>query len=424
MKRPELQSWRVAGLQAAALLLLVAAPIRAQQPQHDPRREAWFGCWMAAEGAAQSPTGRAPTVCVIPAGGGVDVATVVDTTVVARDHLEANPERHPVSLSGCTGWETARWSSEGDRLYRHSEYTCPGDVKRSTSEVFAITPEWEWLDVQGLASHGGMGVRTLRYRSAAVPAVVEIATALAAHTPEISMARAAAATPPTTADVIEASREAEAAVVEAWLAEEGEGFPLTGKQLLALSDSGVPGRVIDVMVAMTYPKVFTVAAPSARGGFNGAEASPRAPVPDTMYASRPPNYGYGLYGPPSPWGWDYYSPWSWSLYGYYSPFFYSPYGAFSPYGYGGYGGYYYGGGTVIVLSGGGNSNPQQPHGQYVKGHGYQHGNGDTSGSHPAATRASGASSSSGGSSAPASSSGRSSGSSSSSQAGQHAHPKP
>ena len=438
MKKPELQGCRVAGLQglavtsvklaaAAVLLLLVAAPVRAQQPQSDPRWEAWYGCWTAVDGAAQSPTGRAPTVCVIPAGGGVDVVTVVDTSIVARDHLEANPERHPVSLSGCTGWETARWSSQRDRLYRHSEYSCPGDVKRSASEVFAMTPSWEWLDVQGLSAHGNLGVRTLRYRSAAVPAVAEIATVLASHTAEISMARGMVATPPTIADVIEASREAEAAVVEAWLAEEGEGFPLNGKQLLALSDSGVPPRVIDVMVAMTYSNVFTVAAPSARGGFSAAEASPRAAAPDTMYAYRHPydGYGYGLYAPPYPWGWDYYSPWSWSLYGYYSPFFYSPYGAFSPYGYGGYGGYYYGGGTIVVVSGGGTANPPTPHGRIVNGHGYQRDGGKTTATQAAAARdnasshPSGSSGSSGGSASP---SGRSSGSSSSS--GGKAHPKP
>ena len=233
------------GTMKTALLLgsiLVAAAVaaRAQTPQSDPRWEPWYGCWTAVDGTAPSPTGKTPTVCVIPAGRGVDVLTVVDTSVVARDHIEANPERHPVSRSTCTGWETAVWSSQGDRLYRQSEYTCPGDVKRDASEVFAMTPEWEWLDVQGLSARGNMGVRTLRYGNAAVPAVAEIALALASHAPEASMARGMAATPPTTADVIEASRAADPAVVEAWLAEEGEGFPLNGKQLEALADSGVP----------------------------------------------------------------------------------------------------------------------------------------------------------------------------------------
>ena len=414
-------------LLVVSMLVAAAAATSAQQAQSDPRWQAWYGCWMATDGAAQSPTGRTPTVCVIPAGGGVDVVTVVDTSVVARDHIEANPERHPVTRESCTGWETAAWSSQGDRLFRRSEYTCPGDVKRDASEVLAMTPEWEWLDVQGLSARGTMGVRTLRYQIAAVPAVPEIASALAARSAQMSMARGMAATPPAAADVIEASRQADPAVVEAWLAEEGEGFPLNGKQLEALADSGVTPRVIDVMVAMTYPRAFTVAAPSARGGFAGAEASVRAPAPDTMYAFRHPYDGYGLYAPPVPWGWDYYSPWSWSLYGYYSPFYYSPYGQFAPYGYGGYGGYggyYYGGGTIIVVSGGGGTaNPPPQHGRIVNGHGYQRDQGDVAASHQGSGSASAPSGSSS-SGASGSSAPRSSGSGSSSGSGGKAHPKP
>ena len=408
-----------------ASMLLAAATAAAQQPGSDPRFEAWLGCWTAVEGPSH-PTGRVPTVCVIPAAGGVDVLTVLDTSVVVRDHIDAIAAQHPVSREGCNGWETDTWSSQGDRLFRRSEFACLGDVKRSASAVFAMTPDWEWLDVQGLAAHGAMGVRTLRYRSAAVPAVPEIAAALTSHQAVTSMARAAAATPLTGADVIEASRSADPAVVEAWLAEEGDAFPFDGKQLEALADSGVPPSVIDIMVAMTYPKVFAVSTPSARGGFSPPDVGKRAPPPDTSYASRYPDYGYGAYAP-----WDYYSPWSWSLYGFYDPFYYGAYGMYSPFGYsgyyggyyGGYAGGYYGGGTIIVVTGGGSAQGS-PHGRIENGKGYHHGSG-------VSTTSSSASSSSGSSSssapAPAASpapqsSGSNSGSSS--QAGQHAKPRP
>lgn len=99
-------------LLVVSMLVAAAAAASAQQAQSDPRWQAWYGCWMAMDGTAPSPTGKTPTVCVIPAGGGVDVVTAVDTSVVARDHIEANSERHPVSRSGCTGWETAAWSSQ------------------------------------------------------------------------------------------------------------------------------------------------------------------------------------------------------------------------------------------------------------------------------------------------------------------------
>jgi hypothetical protein len=414
-----------------AMLVAAAASAWAQQPQPDARWQAWLGCWKAVNGAAADPTGKTPVVCVIPAGGGVDVATVVDTQIVARDHIEVLAERQPVTRAGCTGWETASWSSEGERLYRRSEYSCPGDVKRTTTELIAMSPSWEWIDVQGLEAHGGTGVRVLRYRSAAVPAVEEIVTVLQARSADISLARGGAAAPPNTSDVVEASRAVDPAVVEAWLAEEGEGFPLTGKQLVALADSGVSSRVIDVMVAMTYPRVFAVSAPSAQGEFSPVDASRRVPPPDTSYGYRPASYyPTPYYGACGLYGWDYWSPWSWSSCGYYSPFGYAPYG---PYRYGGwYGGGYYGGGTIFIVptggggggGGGGAGGPTQPHGRIVNGRGYTRG-GAGSTAQPQ-TRVSGnsdsrRSSGGSGSSAPPPSS---AGSGSSSQAGQKAHPRP
>jgi hypothetical protein len=406
----------------ASLLVAAAASAAAQQPQGDLRWQAWLGCWTAVNGTAPNPTGKAPVVCVIPSGGGVDVATVIDTQIVARDHIEVLAERHPVTRAGCTGWETSSWSRGNDRVYRQSEYTCPGDVKRSTSELIAMTPSWEWLDVQGLAANGGTGVRVLRYRTAAVPAVPEIALSLQSRTADVSLSRGAAAARPAVSDVIEASRSVDPAVVEAWVAEEGEGFPLNGKELLALANSGVSGRVVDVMVAISYPKVFAVARPSSQGEFSPVDASRRAPPVDTSYAYSQPYYGSGYY---PPYGWDYYSPYSWSPYGYYSPYGYSPYG-YGPYGYGGYGGYY-GGGTIVIVPGGGSGgNPAAPHGKVVNGRGYTRNRGGSGAQPQASTSHNPAPSSAGASGAqPSSSSGSSGGSSSgSSQAGQKAHPRP
>ncbi len=432
MNAPELQALEVAGVPeraarsgkaaaAALLLLLAATPLLAQQSQPDARWQPWLGCWTSVTGAAPK-AGKAPVVCVIPGGNGVDVATVMGDSIVARDHIDVLAERHPVTRAGCTGWETSRWSSDGARVYRNSEYTCPGDVKRSTSELIAMTPSWEWLDVQGLVAHGGSGVRVLRYRTAEVPMVPEIATALQSRSADVSLTRGGVAVPPGVPDVIEASHAVDPAVVEAWVAEEGAGFQLNGRQLLALADSGVPGRVIDVMVAVSYPNVFAVAAPSTAGEYNAVAASRRVRPPDTSYAYREPYaYSTGFYGP---YGWDYYSPWSWSPYGYYSPFGYSPFG-YGPYGYGGYYGGWYGGGTIYIVPNGGGVAPE-PHGRVINGRGYTRNRGEGSaqpqsrvGSNPQAGRSSGS-----GSSAPPPPSSGGSSSSGSSQAGQKAHPRP
>jgi hypothetical protein len=421
-----LQSCRVAGLRAIAALLLLSAagPARAQQARTDPRWQAWLGCWSPVQGPASDAVARGPVVCVIPASGaGVDIVTVVDTQIVSRDRVDVTGERHATERAGCTGWETAQWSAEGARVYRQSEYTCPGDVKRSTSELIAMTPSWEWLDVQGLVAHGGTGVRVLRYRMAAVPPVAEIASSLRIAPSDASLARGAAAEPPSAGDIVEAAHQVDPAVVEAWVAEEGEGFALNGRQLAALADSGVPPRVIDVVVAMSYPKVFSVTAPSTQGEFSPVDASRRAPAVDTSYAYRQRYDASSLY---SPYGWDYYSPYSWSPYGYYSPFGYSPFGL-SPYGYGGlYGGGYYGGGTIIIVPTGGTGGgaPAQPHGRIVNGRGFTRNQGTNTGARPETRPSAGSSSGSSdrrsGSASPSSGSGAGS----SSQSGQKAHPRP
>jgi len=360
---------RAAGAALAALLLAAAAtPAPAQQAGTDPHWQAWLGCWQPVSGPvkAAGDTTSAPLVCVIPAAGsaGVDVAAISDGRLVSRERVEAGGEPRTVTREGCAGTETARFAESGARVYLTAEYTCPGDLKRTTSEVMAITPDGDWLDVRGAAARGlPEGVRVVRYRvapaSAAVPS--DLAYALAGNGMAVSTAREAASAPAELSDVVEASRALPPAVVEAWLVEEGQGFALDGGTLLHLRSDGVPARVIDVMVALSYPRVFAIDVASHKG-------QRRAPEP-AAYAERPPYpMGYGSpFGCYTPWSWDCYSPYGW---GYYSPYFYSPYGYYNPYGFwSGYG--FYPAGGVIVVSGGGGQAAR--HGRMVIGQGYQSG---------------------------------------------------
>jgi hypothetical protein len=59
-------------------------------------------------------------------------------------------------------------------------------------------------------------------------------------------------------EVTEASARVSAAALEAALIETSSGFDLTSKQLLAMDSAGVPDRVIDLLVALSYPEKFLV----------------------------------------------------------------------------------------------------------------------------------------------------------------------
>jgi hypothetical protein len=364
--------WPAAALLAIALML-VAARTRAQDlTGTSPLWEPWLGCWQPVSGPARLPgdTTQVPLVCVTPspASAGVDVVTVSGGRIATRSLVEATGERRPVTPEGCSGWERAQFSSDGARVYLMGDYTCPGNLERTTSELMAITVTGEWLDVRGATVRGvPAGVHVLRYRVAARGADVPSDLAWAVDgrggpAVAIQTARLAAAPRVTPADVVEASHVLDPVVVEAWLTEVGQGFDLDGRQLVALQHEGVPGRVIDVMVALSYPDVFTLGLANQGPRLRPSRGQPASG--DDGYGRLPVyGWGYGTYGCYSPLSWDCNPSLGW---GYYSRF-YSPY--YSPYGYGF--GYYPAGGVVVVS--GGSSGRTTPHGRMVIGRGYTQG---------------------------------------------------
>jgi hypothetical protein len=374
----------------AALVIVRAVPASAQDAQPDPRWQAWVGCWEPAEASSPSSgkVARALLVCVVPAAASaaVDIVTVADTEVVSRERVEATGERRAVTRDGCTGWESAQWSPDGRRVVLRSEYACPGGLERRSSGLMAFSARGDWLDARSVTAGDNSLLRVLRYREAGAVATLppEIAAALEVGGLAVGAARMAAAARLATADVVEASRQLDAAVVEAWLTERGQGFTLDGRSLVELADAGVPERVIDVMVALSYPRVFTVNAATRQGEFR--------PEPETRGSVG--GYGYATSG----WGSAYYSPYGWDSYwpgryGYLSPYGYNSFG-YSPYGYGaygygsygypGYGGFggYYGGGGVIITVNGGGSGQAASHGRVVNGRGYSQGSSSSTDAQP------------------------------------------
>ncbi len=401
------------------LLLSHAAPVAAQRLDSDPRWQAWLGCWEAVEpdSAVGMSAATKPLICVIPAAGApaVEMITFLGDSVTARERLEVTDGERQVSRDGCTGWERAQWSSNGQRVYLRSSVSCAGGPKRLSSGVMALSSDGEWIDVQGVTVGTSVGVRATRYRdvTAAVSLPAEIAAALRGSRMAVSTARLAAAVPLIPSDVVEASSVLEKRVLETWLAENGEGFELDAKQLVALQTSGVPSTVIDMMVALSYPDVFVL------DGSQDAEirsADPREyttsgrRVMGTMGACSPYDYSYG------------YSRYGYSRYGY-SPCGYSRYGYRYGYGYGyGYGGYFGNGIIVVRHVPSGTTEEQKRHGRVVNGRGY------TPGQNGAPARrgtASGSKGQTGSSARPASgSSGGSSSTSQGSGSGRTAKPRP
>jgi hypothetical protein len=345
---------------AAALVSLTAATSGAQTS--GSRWQGWLGCWTAAAPDALVPN-AAPLVCITPTSNAdaVNVATVQGGKMLSTKLIDASGKEQPIELKDCTGTQRAEWSADGRRVYLKAVANCAGTT-RTTSGILAMSPAGEWLDVQGIAAGEGENVRVARYRDAGLPENLpsDISSALEGRSGSVQGARIATGANIGTAAVIEASKSATPAVVEAWLLERGQRFTLDARALMQLADAGVPAKVTDAMVAVSNPQQFAVAHPDPSIQYNRDD--------DVVTGRRIPVYLVPSY---DPFGWGY------------SPYGYNGYGYGYPYGYGnryggGYYGYpYFGGAPVIVVPGSGNVSGDRG-GRLVKGQGYQPGVGSGS----------------------------------------------
>ena len=250
---------RSALVAALAAALTLPASGHAQEPVAGPRWQGWLGCWSAAPTARLRETGPdAPRiVCVTPTAEPdvVDISAVSEGKVVSQNRIDATGAAHNVSAPGCRGSESARWSGDGRRLFLQSHVTCDG-LATEMNAILAITQGGEWIDVRRVAAGGGSDVRVARYHDVGVPTIVpaEIVSAFD-HRNDILFhdARVAAGTPFTPRAIIEASHSVDPAVVESWIAEAGQAYPIDARTITELADAGVPSRVTDAMIAVSRP---------------------------------------------------------------------------------------------------------------------------------------------------------------------------
>lgn len=310
------------------LLLTTAAVAQAargpdaQGSPADPRWTPWLGCWSPQEDAdAGTPPsqrrapdeGRDVRVCVRadPDGDGVVVDTTVGARIVLTQTIVASATRRALAEPECEGWQQDEWSASGRGLYSRAELTCGREPRRTVAGLAWNTGD-AWLDIQMIDTAGRRNLRIRRYARVEDPGV---AAAPRGGSRPLGTSRPAL----TIDEVRDASGRLPSALVEAALIETGSRFRLNGREMLALDRAGVPDRVLDLMVALSYPKHFVVE----------RQVPVKAPSSiATLGGGQWPIYGGGF-------GWfDTFSltdPYLWSAY--HSPFGYGYWGLYDPYFY-------------------------------------------------------------------------------------------
>jgi len=329
--------------------------------QTDARFAHWLGCWRLEDDLV----GTGARVCITPDDKqGVKLQTLLGTERGLDEVILPDGVARPIADPECKGTERSEWSSDGLRVFRVTDVSCGTDPARKVSGVTFLTKGPAWVTVQLVEGGPTKSVRVQRYRRSLDQKLADGSRAPMPSARMLMEAPRATGTDWNVTDVIEASAKLPADAVQAAISEDSGSYDLNRRNLLAMDDAGVPEPVIDLMVALTYPKRFVV---------QRAGAGSYAPSGISM--------GGGWYDPfMSPLAfssmYDCYSNFSMGYRSYYSPCgsMYSPYA----YGYNGYnnysGNFYpgystYGGGWVALDPNAVSTSPSTE-GRAVNGRGY------------------------------------------------------
>lgn len=336
----------LAALVAAAALAVPAD--RGAQAQEATVLQPYVGCWEAMDVAPGEGV-----LCFVPVDGQFEMLTVVDGSVEYREPFSVDGRDRSVEQDECRGTESARVSSDGQRIYTASAVTCEGGSLRRSTGIISMPAPDEWVDVRAMEANGGTTAWSRWYQRAGDDVLAELGIRTGASPFAGGAATAHATRPIDVDDVIDAARNVNGKAVEAWVAELGQEFRgLDADDVIRLADAGVPEDVVDVVVAVSFPERFAL---------NGGQHAPDEHT-EARRAGRPiwldptgyydPYYGYGY-------GYSRYSRFGFGSYGY---------GRWPAWGYG----YGYGYRPVVVNV---DRRLPEPGGRVVAGKGYRRGGG-------------------------------------------------
>ncbi len=231
-----------------------AQPTPPSAQKVDARLNSWLGCWRLEDDLA----GTGVRMCITPDQAGVRLQTIIGTQQGLDEFVIPDGVARPIVDSECKGTERAEWSQDGLRVFRTTDVTCKNETARTIKGVAFLAPGPAWINVQHITGTSATtGVRVQRYRRA-------INQNLADGTKVPQPSGSASATPTardatwSIEDVIEASGKLPAEALQAALADVRHGFNMNKNTLVKLDEAEVPAGVIDLMIALTFPKKFVV----------------------------------------------------------------------------------------------------------------------------------------------------------------------
>ena len=285
--------------------------------------EPYVGCWQPQDAELD-----AGVLCFVPSAGRLEMITVADGAVQYREPFAVDGQMRTIEQDGCRIAESAQLSEDRRRIYTMSNSTCDEEPPSRSTGIISMPTAGRWLDVRMVDVEGAASAWSRWYHRTGHDVLEGTGLSISANA-QRSARRAAASAHAVSAvevdDVIDAAAAVDARAVEAWIAEVGQEFKgLDADDIVRMDDAGVPGSVVDVVVAVSFPSRFALGDRRQRADRAATDRQRFGARPvwafggwyDPFYSGGYYGYGYGGYGFGNRYGgWGRYSYWP----GYYTP---------------------------------------------------------------------------------------------------------
>lgn len=241
----------------AGMLAVSVAPVGAQTANTAGVVTSWspyLGCWSTSSGGTIGPM-----VCVVPTEdrARVEFMTVDGDTVIARTFVDASGKRVSALRPGCSGWETGKWSGDGQRLLMHAEFRCKDSPMQRSDAILSLSHADAFTHVERNLVRDDAPARVVTFivqlDTTVFPAEVRRRLPhlrpLALETAELETLAELSS-----ASVVEAASELDPTVVETWLAERGEVSTQTSTMLRVVHSAAL-GRELPAPAVRSRTRV-------------------------------------------------------------------------------------------------------------------------------------------------------------------------
>ncbi len=173
---------------------------------------------------------------------------------VVEEEIIVDGKVHSLADKECEGWYRYTWSDNGTRMLFNSESTCPGDPPRIISGMSLFDEKGNWLDIQLLKNGQEKTTNTRKYRNVSSEKVNlgQVNANRANYLKNVSGKDF------TIEEIEELSNKIDSEIIEAALLETGNSFPLNSKRLAKIADTKISPRVLNLMVALSFPDKFNI----------------------------------------------------------------------------------------------------------------------------------------------------------------------